>query len=74
MGLELVSKDVIDENVSKQTPLKESKLEFNGAEHRLKVRRITAERRELIRFESTSDRRSGLERRIAHHLWDGREQ
>jgi hypothetical protein len=73
MGLELVSKDVINESVSRQAPLEEDTPVYTGSEHRANIRRITVDRREMVRFEDKSGRRSGKERRVAQQMWDGRD-
>ena len=73
MGLELVSKEEIDVNVSKQAPLEDNALGYLGSEHRAMVRRVTVDRREMVRFEDKSDRRNGKERRVASQLWNGRD-
>ena len=73
MGLELVSKEDIDVKVSKQAPLEDNVPVYTGTEHRLNVRRNTVDRREMVRFEEKADRRSGKERRITNHMWNGRD-
>lgn len=73
MELELVSKDEIDSNISNQAPLEENIPAYMGTEHRVNIRRVTVDRREMVRFEQKSDRRNGKERRVAKQLWDGRD-
>ncbi len=73
MGLELVSKEEIDVNVRRQAPSEDTTLAYTGTEHRVNVRRITVDRREMVRFEDKSDRRNGKERRIAQQMWNGRD-
>jgi hypothetical protein len=73
MGLELVSKEEIDVNVRRKAPSEDTTPAYTGREHRVNVRRITVDRREMVRFEDTSDRRNGKERRIAQQMWNGRD-
>lgn len=73
MGLKLVSKEDIDVNVRRQAPSEDTTLAYTGTEYRLAVRRITVDRRELVRFEDKSDRRNGKERRVANQMWNGRD-
>lgn len=76
MELELVPKDVIDQSVAKQTAKEEAmeeRLAYTGPERRKRTRRITADRREMVRFESKPDRRSGGDRRVELRMWDGRD-
>ena len=73
MGLELVSKEDIDVNVRRQAPSEDTTLAYMGTEHRVIVRRVTVDRREMVRFEEKTDRRNGKERRISLQVWDGRD-
>lgn len=73
MGLELVSKDEIDVEVRRQAPSDDTTLAYTGTEHRMAIRRITVDRREMVRFEDKSDRRNVKERRIAQQVWNGRD-
>jgi hypothetical protein len=73
MGLELVSKDEVDVNVRRQAPSEETTPAYTGTDHRIVVRRITVDRREMVRFEEKSDRRAGKERRVVNQLWNGRD-
>ena len=73
MGLELVSKEDIDVNVRRQAPSEDTTPAYMGTEHRVNVRRITVDRREMVRFEDKLDRRNGKERRVAQQLWNGRD-
>ena len=73
MGLELVSKADIDVNVRRQAPSEDTTLAYTGTEHRLAVRRVTVDRRDMVRFEDKSDRRNIKERRVANQLWNGRD-
>jgi hypothetical protein len=72
MGLELVSKEEVDVNVRRQAPSEDTTLAYTGTEHRLIVRRVKVDRREMVRFEDKSDRRIISDRRVAQHMWDGR--
>jgi len=73
MGLELVSKADIDVDVRRQAPSEDTTLAYTGTEHRLLVRRVTVDRRDMVRFEDKSDRRNIKERRVANQLWNGRD-
>ena len=73
MGLELVSKEEVDVNVRRQAPSEETTPAYTGKDHRVAVRRITVDRREMVRFEDKSDRRAGKDRRVANKLWNGRD-
>jgi hypothetical protein len=73
MGLELVSKEDVDVNVRRQAPSEDTTPAYTGTEHRIVVRRITVDRREMVRFEDNSDRRNSKERRIAQQVWNGRD-
>jgi hypothetical protein len=71
MELELVPKEDIDRMVKNE--VLEDVPVYQGPERRKKIRRVTADRRETVRFEEKSDRRSGIDRRAAIHLWDRRD-
>lgn len=73
MGLKLVSKEDVDMNVRRQAPSEDTTPAYTGTDHRVNVRRVTVDRREMVRFEDKAARRSGKERRIAKQLWDGRD-
>lgn len=76
MELELVPKDVIDQSVAEEASAQaadEERLVYTGPDRRKKVRRVTVDRREMVRFESKPDRRSGKDRRLEMKMWDGRE-
>lgn len=72
MELELVPKDKIDQKVAHQEA-EESPMVYTGPERRKKVRRVTVDRREMVRFENKPDRRNGGDRRIATSMWNGRD-
>lgn len=72
MELELVPKDDYDRSVANQSPEEEG-LVYTGPNRRKNVRRVTVDRREMVRFEDKPDRRSGGDRRIATRMWDGRD-
>jgi hypothetical protein len=71
MELELVPKEDVDRLVRDQV-LEDAPV-YQGPERRKNIRRITAERRAMVRFEKKSDRRSGIDRRASAHLWDRRD-
>jgi hypothetical protein len=72
MELELVPKEKFDQKVTHQEPA-EAPMVYKGPERRKQVRRVTVDRREMVRFESKPDRRHGGDRRIATKMWDGRD-
>ncbi len=43
---------------------------YSGPEHRKYVRRINADRRKDMRFESETQRRSGRDKRAENKIWD----
>jgi len=71
MELELVSKTE-SEKPSGDQPLADGALKYTGPERRKDARRITVDRREMVRFESNTDRRARGDRRGELKLWDGR--
>lgn len=75
MELELVPKDVIDQSVTDQASSHEDeeRLVYTGPDRRKKVRRVTVDRREMVRFENKPDRRTGKDRRLEMKMWDGRD-
>ena len=76
MELELVPKDVIDQSVANQAThhvADEERMVYTGPERRKGSRRITVDRREMVRFENKPDRRSGKDRRLEMRIWDGRD-
>ena len=72
MELELVPKEAFDA-IGSQTPKSETPA-YTGRDRRVSDRRVTAERRNMIRFEATPDRRGGQDRRSARQLWQGRDK
>lgn len=70
MVLELVPKEVVSSEAPK--PAQNGQPVYKGMERRKAQRRITVDRREMIRFEST-DRRRGQERRGSLGLWKQRD-
>jgi hypothetical protein len=70
--LELLPKDESGAPSSGEAP-KDGPLVYSGPERRKQARRVTVDRREMIRFEDKPDRRSGHDRRVALKLWDGRD-
>jgi hypothetical protein len=71
MVLELVPKESVSPSGEKKAK-RENKPAYSGMERRRAQRRITVDRREMIRFDST-DRRTGTERRVSLGLWKDRE-
>ncbi len=71
MELELVSKNEPEKLAVDPSP-KDRPMLYSGPERRKMLRRIVVDRREMIRFESKSDRRQQGERRGELNLWDGR--
>lgn len=72
MELELVPKDAPNPAGDDDAP-KDGPLRYTGPERRKQLRRVTVDRREMVRFETKPDRRSGKDRRVAEKLWDGRD-
>jgi hypothetical protein len=72
MELELVPKDApvekADENAPQDGPLK-----YTGPDRRKAPRRVTVDRREMVRFENKPDRRQNGDRRLQTRMWDGRD-
>jgi hypothetical protein len=71
MVLELVPKEAVSPSDEKKA-VRQDKPTYSGMERRRAQRRITVDRRDMIRFDST-DRRSGAERRTSLGLWKDRE-
>jgi len=71
MELELVPKDESGRNVE-STGSQDGPLEYTGPDRRKTPRRIKVDRREMVRFENTPDRRRSGDRRLNTHMWDGR--
>lgn len=71
MELELIPKDETGRAMGNQTT--EETPAYQGPERRKLVRRVTVDRREMVRFESKSDRRNGKERRVELQMWNGRD-
>ena len=72
MELELVPKDETSRSAVEQG-VQEEKPVYLGPERRKNIRRITVDRREMVRFEDRTDRRHGRERRVELQLWNGRD-
>lgn len=72
MTLELVPKDLPAGNINPTDP-QDGPLEYTGSERRKALRRIKVDRREMVRFETTPDRRQAGDRRLKTRMWDGRE-
>jgi len=71
MELELVPKDDLGQNVASAEP-QDGPLKYTGPDRRKTPRRIKVDRREMVRFENTPDRRHSVDRRLNTHMWDGR--
>ncbi len=74
MALELVPEDddkdpakKAEEQKAEETPV------YTGPERRTQQRRQTVDRREMVRFEEKTDRRSGQDRRRPQGLWKNRD-
>jgi hypothetical protein len=72
MELELVPKDAPVEKDVSNTP-QDGPLKYTGPDRRKAPRRITVDRREMVRFENKPDRRQNGDRRLQTRMWDGRD-
>ncbi|MCF6256260.1 MAG: hypothetical protein L3J98_07915 [Gammaproteobacteria bacterium] len=72
MELKLVPKDEW-ENEAEPEGSEDGPLQYTGPDRRKASRRIKVDRREMIRFENTPDRRQNGDRRLNTRMWDGRE-
>lgn len=72
MELELVPKDAPAEKIESAGP-QDGPLQYTGPDRRKAPRRITVDRREMVRFEETKDRRQNGDRRLKTRMWDGRD-
>lgn len=72
MTLELVPIDAPVDKVAATGP-QDGSLEYTGPDRRKNVRRIKVDRREMVRFENTPDRRQNGDRRLKTRIWDGRD-
>ncbi len=74
MELELVPEDdEQDQDESSKKPQAEEAPVYDGPERRKAQRRQTVDRREMMRFEAKSGRRSGNDRRKPTGLWKNRD-
>ncbi|HHI94484.1 MAG TPA: hypothetical protein ENK04_13385 [Gammaproteobacteria bacterium] len=73
MELKLVPKDEWENEARSEGPEDDEALQYIGPDRRKAHRRIKVDRREMVRFESTPDRRHNGERRLSTSMWDGRE-
>lgn len=71
MELELVPDDDLPD--AEQKPVFEEAPAYTGPERRKAQRRQTVDRREMMRFEAKSGRRSGNDRRKTTGLWKNRD-
>jgi len=69
MELKLVPKDEWENEAGPE----DAPLQHIGPDRRKETRRITVDRREMVRFESTPDRRHNGDRRLNTRMWDGRD-
>lgn len=72
MELELVPKDAPEQQTTSGMP-QDGALKYTGPERRKAPRRIKVDRREMVRFENTPDRRQAGDRRLKTRMWDGRD-
>ncbi len=72
MELELIPKNEWKNEV-KPEGLQDGFLQYIGPDRRRATRRITVDRREMVRFENTPDRRYNGDRRLSSRMWNGRE-
>jgi hypothetical protein len=73
MALELVPKDEVEQTGTTEKAAQEEKPVYTGPERRKQQRRTHNDRREMVRFETKADRRSGKERRRGVGLWKDRD-
>ncbi len=78
MALELVPEDdEMDQDGAAEGAAKKTRAEtppiYNGPERRMAQRRVEVDRREMMRFEAKSGRRSGSDRRRPAGLWNNRD-
>lgn len=75
MEFELVPKETLENGVAQKpnNPNNEELPKYIGPSHRKGRRRVLVDRREMIRFETKADRRSGDDRRFELQLWDRRD-
>ncbi len=74
MALELVPEDD-DKDQSEKTEKQQAEEipAYTGSERRTQQRRQTVDRREMVRFEEKTGRRSGQDRRRPQGLWKDRD-
>lgn len=72
MTLELVPIDTPADKIAATGP-QDGPLEYTGPDRRKGLRRIKVDRREMVRFENTPDRRHNGDRRLKTRMWDGRD-
>ncbi len=72
MELKLVPKDEWENEVEPEGA-KDVPLQYTGPDRRKSSRRIKGDRREMVRFENTPDRRHTGDRRLSTRMWNGRE-
>lgn len=70
MELELIPKDELGQSPEAAVP-QDGPLKYTGPDRRKTPRRIKVDRREMVRFETTQDRRQSTDRRLNTRMWDG---
>lgn len=72
MELKLVPKDEWESTIKSEN-LQEGFLRYAGPDRRKAARRITVDRRAMVRFENVPDRRQNGDQRLGTRIWSGRE-
>ena len=72
MELELVPKDEPEKKAEGHV-LQDGPLVYTGPERRKGLRRVTVDRREMVRFETKPERRRAGDRRMSTSLWEKRD-
>ncbi len=73
MELKLVPKDEWENEAGPDGSEDGPPLQYTGPDRRKASRRIKVDRREMVRFENTPDRRHNGDRRLNTRMWNGRE-
>ncbi len=74
MELELVPEDEPGRSATDSQDEADSAVRYQGPERRAAHRRVTVDRRSMIRFEMTRDRRDGNDRRADLQRWNLRDK
>lgn len=72
MELELVPMDAPEYGEGNDAQAEEKPV-YDGPDRRKYNRRVTPDRRAMVRFEETADRRKGGDRRKSQKIWNTRE-